>query len=117
MRFRYFTVVKFFIVLLLASAVHSQQLVITTDHADGVYDLGQAIHWTIESKGESAPSSIDYTLKRGQLTDAGSGSITLTNGSGTLDARIDQPGTILAEFKTKNSDGKDKRNLSGAIAG
>ena len=71
----------------------------------------------LEYKGEpSTAVVVDYTLKRGQLTDAGSGSITLTNGTGSLDAKIDEPGTILGEFKIKNATGRGSRVLAGAIA-
>src|SRR3954451_10802318 len=96
----------------------SEPLQVTPDHADGVYQVGQAVHWRVEWKGDSpAPASINFTLKRGGLTNVGSGSLELAQGQATIDATLDQPGTLLAEVKAKSSDGKDHRALGGAVAG
>src|SRR5437764_6648552 len=81
----------------------SEPLQVTPDHADGVYQVGQPIHWRVEWKGDSpAPASMSYTLKRGGLTNAGAGSLELAQGQATIDASLDRPGTLLAEVKAKS---------------
>src|SRR4051794_11067871 len=96
----------------------TEPLKVIADHADGVYQVGQPIHWRVEWKGDSpAPASASYTLKRGGLTNAGSGSVELAQGQATIDAGLDKPGTLLAEVKAKSADGKDHRALGGAVAG
>jgi cephalosporin-C deacetylase len=95
-----------------------QPLVVSPDHADGIYQAGQPIHWSVQWKAPTtAPAAIDFVLKRGGLTETGKGTQPLVNGAAQIDSTLDQPGTMLAVVKAKGADGKEVRALGGAVAG
>src|SRR5436305_4782844 len=86
MRARNLRVLAFTSVALFAAALcRAQQVTVTADHPDGVYEVGQAISFRVEAKpGDNpAPESVTYTLKKGGRTEVGKGTVALTNGSGT----------------------------------
>jgi len=89
----------------------AQQIIVTPDHADGVYETGQTIRWRVESIGETA-DSLRYTIKRGGLTEAGTGALALTNGAAVIETKLDEPGTLLVEVS--NASSKRRVGLSGA---
>jgi cephalosporin-C deacetylase-like acetyl esterase len=106
-----------FIFLLMPLTASAQQVVVTPDHADGVYQVGDPIRWHIEWTGDAAPDSIVYTIKKGGLTDLSSGTIALSKGSADIETELEMPGTLLLELKAKSSEGKSVRALGGAVAG
>ena len=103
--------------LLFAGAANAQRLVVTTDHADGIYQAGDTVHWRVLWEGGGTPpSAVDYLLKRGGLTEAGKGSLTLKDNAATLDSKFDGPGTLLLEVKAKTADSRPNRVYGGAVA-
>src|SRR4029077_1224493 len=87
------------------------------DHPDGVYQVGQPVHWQAQWKSpNTAPASVDFAIKRGGLTETTKGTQPLVNGEAQIDAKLDQPGTLLAEVKANGADGKSIRSLGGAVA-
>jgi cephalosporin-C deacetylase len=74
------------------------------DHPNGVYREGEPIHWQIKvsSKGEPAPSSLTYVIKKGGLTSIAQGKVALENGVGDLSASLPEPGNLLVELKSEN---------------
>jgi cephalosporin-C deacetylase-like acetyl esterase len=99
------------VVLFLGAAAPAQTLTVSADHEDGVYDVGQTVEWRIHQEGPSTQSSVNYTLKRGGLTPIGDGTAAIDNGTATVRAKFDSPGTLLLEVKAG-----DQRGLGGAVA-
>ena len=95
-------------------AVH-QDLIVTPEKADGIYQPGETIRWRIEWKGEEPVTAADYTLKKGQIKTLGGGTVPLVDGAGTLESSLDKPGSLLAEIKVKTADGKEHKAAGGAL--
>jgi cephalosporin-C deacetylase len=105
------------VALLGAAAVcGAQEIAITPSHADGVYAVGEKIEWRVELKGSNGADlkSLDYVVKRGQLTEIKSGKLDLSGGGGTIDTSLDQPGTVLT-ILTATVNGKPFKRLAGAV--
>ncbi len=100
---------------LLCASARAQELKVRADRADAKYEPGQTAKFRVELSGGSADAatSVRYVLKRCGLTEMGKGTVTLAGGSGTFEASLNEPGTILAEVKAKVA-GKDLRGLAGA---
>lgn len=101
-------------VLSYASFSPAQELTITPDKADGIYKAGEAVRWQIEWKGSGQLSEVSYSIKKGGLTEIAKGTIALKSGAGTLESKLDEPGTLLAEVKVKSPDGKTETYYGGA---
>jgi cephalosporin-C deacetylase len=93
-----------------------QQLVIAPDKTNGVYQVGDTVHWRLEWTGEANTLPTQYEFLKGGLTDCGHGEVSFTNGIGGLETKFDAPGTILAEVKWTSTAGKTQRALAGAAA-
>ncbi|MBC8106923.1 MAG: acetylxylan esterase [Anaerolineae bacterium] len=93
-------------ILFFAQVAHAE-FVVTPDHADGKYSLGDTVTWTIAWRGDNAPSSFEYSVKRDGLTELRKG----TSSGKSISTKIEQPGTLLLEVKS----GKDK-SYAGAYA-
>jgi cephalosporin-C deacetylase len=90
-----------------------QQVTISADHDNGVYDVGQPIHFTVHASGENAPHEVTYSLKKGGLREVAKGTLTLSDGAATIEAKLDEPNTLLAEVRWG---GRQQRALAGAVA-
>ena len=117
MRFKYLRLLCPAVVVFVAASVcPAQQIVVTPDHANGVYQVGDTVRWQLEWKGETNPPPVHYALKRGGLTEVGSGDLNFSNHVAELDTRFDAPGTMLVEVTWKAREGKERRALAGAVA-
>jgi cephalosporin-C deacetylase-like acetyl esterase len=98
-------------------ALHSsaQQMVVSPDRANGVYGVGDTVHWTVEWRGISAPPACRYTLKSGGLTDSGHGDVVFNGSTATLDSHFESPGTMLLEVKWQ-PERFTNRAVGGAVA-
>jgi cephalosporin-C deacetylase len=106
---------KFFpILLLLSTAAVAQQIHITPNKPSAIYAPGEKIEWKIEVSGDNAPAELSYTLKKGGQTIIKQATLALTDGAATLDASLDEPNAILAEFKAKFGQ-KEIKTLAGVI--
>ncbi len=101
----------------LAVCGFSQELTLRSDRTNGVYDVGQTIVFRVNVRGDGAAAvtRARYALKTGGLTLLREGEIELRDGGATLDARLDEPGTILAEARIAGAGGKAVRALAGAV--
>ncbi len=104
------------VAILCADSILAQQWVVTPSHADGIYKVGEAIEWDVQWKGDGTPASVNYDIKKGDLNEIANGSITLADGKGKVESKLDKPGTLFLEVKSKGADGKDLRGLGGAVA-
>jgi cephalosporin-C deacetylase-like acetyl esterase len=101
----------------LAVAADKPRLVVTPDDPDGVYYVGQTVRWRIAYEGDGpAPASVVYTLKPDGLGESAKGSLPLTDGVATYEARLDAPGTLLLELEAKAADGRTLKAHGGAVA-
>lgn len=108
----------FFALLSISVAVSNgtaQDLIVTPDHSDGVYQPGEQIRWKIEWKGDSPATEATYTIKQNGQTETAKGTVPLTDNTGTLDAKLDQPGSLLIDVKVTSADDKPHKALGGAL--
>lgn len=98
-----------------AKVVSTQKLVVRSEKASGVYEVGEPIRWQVECTGAGAPAEVDYTLLRGELTMLREGKLRLADGVGTLAAKLDEPGTLLLKVTSVDADGRERKALSGVV--
>ncbi|MCX6903013.1 MAG: acetylxylan esterase [Verrucomicrobia bacterium] len=103
--------------VLAATACLGQEIILTPQKSNGVYEVGEKIQWRVELQGDSAASvtNLHYVLKKGGWTVMREGQINLAAGAGMLEAQLDEPGTILAEVGASLPARKIKA-LGGAVA-
>ena len=95
----------------------AQRLVVTPDHADGIYHTGDTVRWRVRWEGGGeAPATFDYVLKKGGLTEIAKGTTTLTDNAAAVEAKFDAPGTLLLEIRTKTTTPRGRRVVGGAVA-
>jgi cephalosporin-C deacetylase-like acetyl esterase len=92
-----------------AATVSAVELSIAPDRADGVYQPGQTVTWTVTAKGQ-APASLPYTVKSGGAAVTASGAITFSGDSATVSASRSDAGTLLLTIP------HDGRNSYGGAA-
>jgi cephalosporin-C deacetylase-like acetyl esterase len=88
---------------------------ISPDHSNGIYDVGQTVHWRIQAADTNAMPHAHYTLWKGELTKLAEGDLVFTNDVATLDSKFDAPEHLMLE--ARNGAAKNSRALGGAIAG
>ena len=54
-------------------------MAVMPDKPNGVYQVGDTVHWVVEWKGESNAPAAHYILKSGGLKDVGQGDLTFSN--------------------------------------
>lgn len=100
--------------VLLAPLASAQDLSVTPDHSNGVYAIGEIIRWTVHYKGSNAIQA-SVVLKRGGLTETRKDTVTLANGKGVIESRLDEPGWLLAEVTVRAENTKAIKALGGAV--
>jgi len=91
------------------------RLTIVSDHADGIYTLGQPIHWRVEPGSPARFGEANYTLRKGGLVLLREGKLALASTKEEIDATLPEPGTLLLEVKATDHEGKALRALAGAV--
>jgi cephalosporin-C deacetylase len=106
--------------LVSANLCGAQQLVITPDKSTGVYQVGETVHWRIEWTGSTNAPPARYRLLKGEMTDAGQGSLDFSNQVAWLETKFDAPGTMLVEVRPDGAgggrNGRGGRVTGGAVA-
>jgi cephalosporin-C deacetylase len=100
---------------LAASPCGAQRVEVTPDRTNGVYQVGDTVHWTVTWQDSTPAPAAQYTLKRDGLTDVGHGSLTFSNNMASLESKFDAPGAMLVEVKWQ-SDSRGRRAVGGAVA-
>ena len=101
-------------VLIASQLARAQQMVVSADKPDGVYDVGDTVRWTFEWQGDSDAPAARYVLKRDGLTEVGKGDLRFDGKRATLDTKFDEPGAMLVEVQWGKGGGFD---YSGGHAG
>jgi len=100
-----------------AARCYGQEIAVSAAREGGVYDIGERIVWRLTLKGEGTAGieKIDYVLKRGHKTEMGRGELTLRDNAAELETKLDEPGTILAEFSAPVPGKTALKSLAGAV--
>jgi len=116
MQYRY-ACISFLLLVTLAGANsgHAQPMVVVLDQTNGVYQVGDTVHWTVEWKGHSHAPVAHYILKSGGFTKVEQGDLTFSNDIATLDSKFDKPNTELLEVDWQPKDNSD-HVWAGAVA-
>src|ERR1700722_3951213 len=77
----------------------AQEMVVSPDKSNGVYQVGDTAHWTTEWNGDSSAPVANYVLKSGGFTKVGQGDLNFSNDIAKLESSFDKPNTILIEVK------------------
>ncbi len=116
MQRRHSSVLLFALAVLSAGNPCGAQLVeIEPDKTNGIYRVGDTVHWAVTWRGSSNAPATQYTFKRGGLTDIGHGSLTFSNNTAALETKFDAPGTMLVELRWQPG-GPANRAVAGAVA-
>lgn len=108
----------------MCSTVHSQtvappapttRLSVSSQRADGVYEIGQPVSWQVEAAGIDPAADASYTIKRGGLTEVDHSLLTFVDGAAEVTATLDKPGALLIEVKVVSADGTEHSATGGAI--
>jgi len=89
------------VALCVARIAGAQQLVFTPYHADGIYDTGERVGWTVAAAPGQAPIGGRFTFiaKRDGLTAVDSGQFELSGGRAVIETRLVVPGMLLVEVR------------------
>ncbi len=115
MRAKYFNHSIFIFVALVVANLSRAQMTVAPDRPNGVYQVGDTVHWTIEWKGESNAPAAHYTLKSGGLKVVGQGDLNFSNDVAGIESKFDAPETMLVVVQWPPDNEKD-RALGGAVA-
>jgi len=115
MQSTYFRVSAFTFLALIAANVCRAQMVVAPDRTNGIYEVGDTVHWTVTWKGASNAPAAQYALKSGGLTEVGQGDLNFTNGVAGLETKFTAPNTMLVEVKWAPENNFD-RAVGGAVA-
>jgi cephalosporin-C deacetylase-like acetyl esterase len=104
-------------IFLCTTPTWSQEITVNAAKAGGVYATGEKIVWHIGVQGEGAADihKVSYVLKKGGLTEMGRGELALQQGGADLETRLDEPGSIFAEFSASIPDKPAITATAGAI--
>jgi len=100
--------------LLLPAVSIGQELLVAPDSPRGIYQPGQTIRWKVRVAGADVAEAA-LVLKKGGLTEVTKGKVPLVKGQGQIEARLDEPGWLLAEVSIKSAEGKKVTALGGAL--
>ncbi len=104
--------------LMSMGTARAQRFAVNADHASGIYNPGEVVHWQVQWEGPTpAPDKCHYVLKKGGLTVLKEGNLSLQAGAGHVDTQFLEQGTLLLEVKGTASDGHEIRSVGGAVAG
>jgi hypothetical protein len=79
-----------------------------------IYQPGQTIRWKVQVKGADV-SEAAFTLKKGGLKEVTKGKVPLSKGVEQIEAKLDEPGWLLAEVSIKLIKDKKVTALGGAL--
>jgi cephalosporin-C deacetylase len=102
-------------VLLVANFCRAQPMVVAPDRTNGIYQIGDDVHWTVEWKGQSHAPAAHYTLKSGGLKVVGEGDLNFSNDVAGIETKFTAPGTMLVEV-TWPPENATNNAVGGAVA-
>lgn len=103
------------ILVLIFTPVVRAQMTVSPDHTNGIYNVGDTVHWRVEWGADKAPPQARYKFLEGGLRDSAHGGLEFSNNVCVLESTFNAPGTMLLEVKWGSGDPKH-RALGGAVA-
>src|ERR1700722_4704367 len=93
-----------FVALFSMHASAQQDLTFTPFHANGIYQPGEKVGWTVtRQNGATGPTRFDYDIKKNELEVLRSGTLDLSSGTATIEAVLDEPCMVFVELKPKGA--------------
>jgi cephalosporin-C deacetylase len=102
--------------LVCADLCRAQELTIAPDRTNGVYQVGDTVHWQIGWNGQTNPPPARYRFLKGGLNEITNGELNSTSAAAVPDTTFESPGTMLVKVKWTADDGKERRAVAGAVA-
>jgi cephalosporin-C deacetylase len=87
----------FAVLVAATAALPAVELLVTPDHADGLYAARATVTWTVSAK-DQAPADLKYTVKSGGTVEVAKGVLAFADGKATVQATLAQAGTLLLEI-------------------
>ncbi|MGN6370122.1 MAG: acetylxylan esterase [Phycisphaerae bacterium] len=86
------------------------------DHANGIYQTGQVVGWTVSKEsGAAGAGRFEYTVKENGAVNIKSGSLDLSKGTGRIEVKVNEPAMVLVDVAPEGeSDGKAQGIALGA---
>src|ERR1019366_5940242 len=94
----------------------AQPMGVAPDRTNGVYEVGDTVHWRVTWNAETSPPPAHYRFLRGEMADAGQGDLVFSNNLASLETRFDAPGTMWVELDSKGNGEEPHRALGRAVA-
>lgn len=88
--------------LLLPTAIHAEDLAISTDRTNGVYEVGETVHWRVDWIGTNPAPSLRYKFLAGGRTVIEDTDLILSNNTAGLTTTFTEPGTMLLAVVSTN---------------
>src|SRR5580765_700552 len=87
-----------FVTLLCTSAWAQQELTLTPFHANGFYQPGEKVGWTVtRSTGAAGPHRYAYDIKKNSFDVLQSGMLDLSSGKATIEIVVNEPSMVYVQ--------------------
>jgi hypothetical protein len=81
-----------------------QDLTFTPFHANGLYQPGEKLGWTVtRSDGAAGPTRFVYDITKNELEVLRSGTLDLSSGTATIEAVLDEPCMVFVELRPEGA--------------
>src|SRR5579864_6044836 len=75
------------------NASAQQDITFTPFHANGIYQPGERLGWTVTKvNGAAGPTRFAYDIKKNEMEVLRSSTLDLSSGTATIEAALDEPG-------------------------
>jgi cephalosporin-C deacetylase len=90
---------------LCCTAASAQQgLTFTPFHANGIYQPGEKLGWTVtRPSSATGPTRFDYEIKKSELEVLRRATLDLSSGTATIEAVLDEPCMVFVELKPEGA--------------
>jgi cephalosporin-C deacetylase len=90
--------------LLCTPASAQQELTFTPFHANGVYQPGERLGWTVSrANGSAGPTRLAYEIKKNELEVLRSSTLDLSSGTATIETVVNEPCMVFVELKPEGA--------------
>lgn len=103
----------FLFLVAFGSSLCAQTLTVATDRADAIYKQGETVTFTIKLKPPS-DVVIPWNITKDGVDPTTNGKATLTNGSASITAKLDEPGFLLCRVGFFTADKQSLKAAAGA---
>jgi cephalosporin-C deacetylase len=92
------------VALFCTRASAQQELTFSPFHANGIYQTGERLGWTVtRSNGAAGPTRFAYDIKKNELEVLRSSTLDLSSGPATIEAVLDEPCMVFVELKPEGA--------------